>query len=328
MRRLLLLTILFIDTLTVNAKTGKEIIIENGFKSAVQPMIQTSWAQSGGGINESLPIVNIQTGEKAVAGCGAIALAQIMKYWEFPQIGDGDNFYVWEHPQTKSNICRYANYNIPYPWNKMANTYRNNEYHSQDEIAAVNRLISDIGIALEMKYTLTQNNYPSTATQIEYISTVLKRFWGYNPYLRLVVSGSGGYTKEEWLTLIYKELSEGRPIIMGGNNATGNRHIFVADGYDSEGNIHVNLGHDKASENTYYNLNKNSFKGTSEYFINMRMIIGISPLEIPVETITVNVIQPGTLLEAMGGVKEAKKVCRLKIVGEIDQTDIKLLSQS
>lgn len=325
MRTILLFTILQFVSITISAKTGKEIIMENGFKKVVQPMIETSWAQSGGGINETLPIVNLQTGEKGAAGCGAIALAQIMKYWNYPQIGNGENFYVWEHPQTKACICRYANYDIRYQWDKMANTYRNNEHHSQDEITAVNRLISDIGIALEMKYTLTKDNNPSTATQIEYISTVLKKYWGYNPYLHLVVSASGGYTKEEWLTLIYKELSEGRPIIMGGNNAKGHRHIFIADGYDSEGNIHMNLGHDKASENIYYNLNKDSFEGTSEYFINMRMLIGISPSEIPIETITLKLEQPGTLLETMGGVRESKKICRLKIVGELDQTDIYLL---
>ena len=41
----------------LSGKTGKDIIKENGFKSYVEPLLKTKWAQYGGGENAFLPYV-------------------------------------------------------------------------------------------------------------------------------------------------------------------------------------------------------------------------------------------------------------------------------
>lgn len=309
MRHLLLLTILFIDTLTVSAKTGKEIIIENGFKPKVTPMLTTKWAQAGGGENSLLP--NIRNSDLAKTGCGATALAQIMKYWNYPKAGFGCNSYTWQHPYTYEYFSRFCNFSESYyDWDDMIDVYVANEERTQKEIDAVAKLMYDIGIALEMKY-----RDGSTATQIEYISTALKKFWRYNPYLRVLRFTPGGYTKDEWLAIIYRELSEGRPILMGANTSSFGRHIFVLDGYNEEGLVHINMGHAKDKENTFYDLYSSGLG-------NMRMIIGISPQEIPVEIKNVQILEPGSIIEAMGGETAAKKLSHIKVTGKLNKEDI------
>lgn len=307
---------MLIVSLAISAKTGKEIIKENGLKPSVVPMLTTKWAQTGGGENAYLPYVNNVGRENNLAktGCGATALAQIMKYWNYPKVGIGSNSYTWRHPYTMQGFSRFADFSESYyDWDNMIDDYLNNEERTQKEIDAVAKLMYDIGVALEMKYT-----DGGTATQIEYISTVLKKHFGYNPNLHVLRFIQGGYTLDEWLAIIYRELSEGRPILMGANTSSHGRHIFVMDGYDKEGLVHINMGHAKERENRFYDLNTSDFG-------NMRMIVGISPQELPAEIKQVQVLEPGTILEAMGEETNAKKLCQIKVSGQLNKSDIYVL---
>ena len=323
-KRLTLLAVSLTLPFAVWGKSGKEIIRENGFKTDVPPILTTKWAQDGGGENAMLPYVNAPDSENRLAetGCGATALAQILKRWNKPIIGKGCNAYHWEHPHTKELVSRWVDFSeSAYDWGHMIDLYFRNGDRTQTQINAVAKLMYDIGIALEMQYKDS-----STATQIEYIATALKKFYGYNPYLRVVRFVPGGYTMDEWLTMIYRELSEGRPILMGANNYNGQRHIFVADGYDEEGRVHFNLGHANDSENKYYDLTSPG-QGMKDWLYNMRMIIGIYPGEITAETTEIHVSKPGGLLQAMGGEAEAKKICRLKVTGQLGKADINVLKR-
>ena len=77
--------------LTGYARTGREIIAENGFKASVAPMLSTEWSQDGGE-NSMLPYLDSDGSEQAVTGCGATALGQVLKFWEQPARGTSDNF--------------------------------------------------------------------------------------------------------------------------------------------------------------------------------------------------------------------------------------------
>ena len=321
-----LLLVLMAICFTANAKTAKEIIAENGFKSKVEPMLTTKWSQNGGE-NSMLPYLYGEDSERAVTGCGATALAQIMKYWEHPTQGMGDNYYVWDSPMGEK-VVLYADFeHTHYDWDNMISLYKGNSSATQRQIDAVSTLMLHIGIALEMKYAIEDDTI-STATQIEYIHTVLKKYFGYNPNSQLVRFSHGAYTMDEWLTMIYRELSEGRPILMGGRyeGTEGEaNHIFVADGYDEDGKVHLNLG--KAdigfNKNTYYDLTRDDQTYTKE----MRMIIGISPNTLPVELTTVHISTPGTLLEKLGGELDSRKICRLKVTGTLDNEDLTWLKE-
>ena len=307
--------------LTANARTGKEIIAENGFKPKVEPMLVTKWSQDGGE-NSMLPCLYGEGSERAVTGCGATALAQIMRSWGYPEHGMSDNYYVWDSPSGEK-VVLYADFEqTHYDWGNMIQLYKGNSSATQCEIDAVSTLMLHIGIALEMKFDT------NTATQIEYIHTVLKRYFGYNPNSRLVRYIHGSYTMDEWLTMIYRELSEGRPVLMGGRyeGSEGEaNHIFVADGYDEDGKVHLNLG--KAdlgfNKNTYYDLTSEGVTYTGD----MRMIIGICPNPMPAETTTVNVTAAGTLMETLGGELASRRICRLKVNGVLNASDVQWLNE-
>ena len=319
MKRIIIILLTCSVNYLVFAKTGKEIIAKNGYQPYVLPMLETHWSQDGGE-NSMLP--QNENGTFAKTGCGATALAQILRYWKQPASGIGNNFYYWKEIPGKEKVL-YADFgNTHYDWENMIPVYKNNASAKQEQINAVSTLMAHIGIALEMRYWKNMSN--ETATQIEYIHTVLKKYYGYNQNSTLVRYINGAYTMDEWLSMIYRELSEGRPVLMGGTSSGNGNHIFVADGYDEEGKIHLNLGHaNKNNEDKYYDLTRTD----QTYTKDMRMILGIFPENLESELTTVNVSTPGTLIDVLGGEINSKRVCRLKIWGRINNDDIQLLEE-
>lgn len=318
MKTLTLTTLfLFFSSLYCFAKSGREIIAENGFKPEVKPMITTEWSQDGGE-NALLPMIG---DDRALTGCGVTATAQVMKYWSAPEYGIGENYYIWNNPAGGRDVL-YANFgSTHYDWSNMIDRYKGNPSASTIEINAVATLMRDLGIALQVKY-----EDGSTATNIEYISSVLKRYYGYNPNMTIHRYINGAYTMDEWLTIIYSELSAGRPIIMGGHYEGAN-HIYVADGYDNDGNVHLNLG--KANIGGHINTNGYfDITTTGEtYTSDMRMLIGIAPYPVEAETQEFTVNEAGTLKGALGGAYKSRKVCRIKILGNLNEKDFEWLKE-
>lgn len=297
------------------AKSGAEIIRDNNFKPEVAPLLTTTWSQDGGE-NALLPEVG---GRLAKTGCGATAVGQIMKFWEYPASGKGLNYYFWEDDEG-NYIPRHADLSSSvYDWDNMIPLYKNNASATPTQINAVASLMADLGVALEMKY-----KEDGTATNIEYITTVLKKHYGYNPYMTVHRFVNGAYTWDEWREIIYREISEGRPVLLGGTY-NGSNHLFVADGYDTEGNVHLNLG--KASygssvnKDGYYDLTATG----KTYTEKQKMLVGISPEVIEAETAVFHVASPGTLKTVMGGESESRKVCRARIDGTLNADDIEWL---
>lgn len=297
------------------ARSGADIIRDNGFKTEVSPMLTTEWSQDGGE-NALLPIIG---GEHAVTGCGVTATAQVMKYWSIPTYGIGENYYIWNN-HTGGKDVLYADFaSIRYDWDNMIDRYKGNPSASPEEIKAVATLMRDLGVALQVKYEST-----STATNIEYISTVLKKYYGYNPNMTIHRYVNGAYSIDEWLEILYSELSAGRPVIMGGSYAGAN-HIYVADGYDTDGKIHLNLGKanigGSINTNGYFDLTRTGETYTSE----MRMLTGIAPYPFDTETRDFHVATAGTLKDVLGGDKDSRKLCRIKLSGNLNEADFEWL---
>lgn len=317
--KLALTILLFTSFISASAFSGKSIISKNGFKPFVSPLLTTKWTQAGGE-NNLLPYFK-DSGKRAVTGCGATAMGQVMKFWNYPTRGDGKNFYLYTYPDGTEEIRSSDFSNTYYDWDNMRDVYYNQSDVTAEELNAIGTLMKDIGIALEMKYKST-----STGTQIEYISSALQVYFGYNPQMSIIRSVNGAYTSEELLTMVYKELSEGRPIIMGGAYQGAN-HIYVADGYNEDGLIHLNLGHiDRTSSHNTDNYFDITNTGKT-YTEDLRMLIGICPHEIEMPMTTFNCTSPGNLIEALGGEKEVSKICRLKITGTIAPSDIEKLRE-
>ena len=85
--------------------------------TAVAPLLTTRWNQSPI-YNDMCPADNANSSGHAYAGCTAVATAQVMKYWNFPETGYGSHSY--EH-STYGNLSADFG-NTTYQWDSMNNT--------------------------------------------------------------------------------------------------------------------------------------------------------------------------------------------------------------
>lgn len=162
--------------------------------------------------------------DQCPVGCVATATAQVMRYWEYPSIGQGSHGY-------KHKIYGKLSTNFQYPikWDKLSRSP--DESKSYPELARFNY---DIAVGLDMEFERSGSGASSLA-----IVSLLKKHYNYAGTVRQVYKGS--YTEEEWHQLMRNELKAKRPIIYSGFH--GNLgHTFVCDGYDSADYYHINWG--------------------------------------------------------------------------------------
>lgn len=114
----------------------------------------------------------------------------------------------------------------------MLDNYGGGETTAQ--ASAVATLMLLCGQALAMDYT-TDGSSAGSSIQ----AMALRRYFGYDETVRIVERNTFG--TNEWESLIYTEIANGRPVLYGGYSSGGG-HAFVVDGYDGNGLFHVNWG--------------------------------------------------------------------------------------
>ncbi len=182
-------------------------------------ILETKWGQSA-------PFNNLCNGN--VAGCVAVAMAQIM--------------YKHKYPSS-------------YSWSNMLKTYQTNGY-TTTQANAVAKLIRDCGISVNMDYGTDASSAKSCDA-----AWALAHKFGYNPNIKTYKRNC--FPQSKWEQIILEELSQDRPIFYSGNNESGNSgHAFVLDGYDGNGFYHFNWGWSGSGVNPNYG-NESYFKLTS-----------------------------------------------------------------
>lgn len=249
-------------------RQGKALPIKS--ETAVSPLVATKWSQSPY-YNALCPYDN-NAHERTVTGCVATAMAQVMKYWNYPEHGYGSHSYVpSSHPEYGSLYADFSSVN--YQWSSMPNTVNSSNN-------AVATLMYHCGVSVDMMYGITAApDYGSAAYIIDYdgnghpcAEIALKTYFGYKNTLHSVEKSN--YTDTQWSNLLKNELDNGRPMIYGGFGNSGG-HAFVCDGYNNSGYFHFNWGWGGYYDDYFYinNLNPSSNNFTS----NQQAIIGIEP---------------------------------------------------
>ena len=203
-----------------------------GYPESMDPLLTTTWNQ-GNPYNKFCPGGNGSTSRLYPTGCVATALAQIMKYHNYPEVGIGDHQYSFK-PESGVGRVIYANFGeTNYDWANMLDDY--SKIYTDEQADAVAILMLHCGVAVEMGYTPSgSGSYGQEAC------LGLKKFFGYNKNARLYKRDY--YTMESWMQMIYHELNQKRPIYYAGNSGSSGGHAFVIDGYDKDGMVHVNWG--------------------------------------------------------------------------------------
>ncbi len=211
----------------IPTKTRKTIV--------VGPLVQTKWGQ-GSPYNNLCPY-DYNAGQRAVTGCVATAMAQIMKYWGYPIVGNGSHSYT--HSDYGTLSANFANTN--YKWSSMPNTLTNSS--SSVEKEAVATLMYHCGVAVEMDYSPTESGAYTIATWLQQLMGETDAVTALNNYFRYTAEGyeRSDYTATSWISLLKNELNNARPILYSGSGNDGG-HAFVCDGYNDNDQFHFNWG--------------------------------------------------------------------------------------
>lgn len=246
----------------------------------VTPLLTTLWSQ-GRPYNDMCPIAPayddpyLYYGGRAATGCVATAMAQVMNYWQWPKRGMGSFGYDCDvnYYNSESDLNDYRTDHLSvdysqsvYQWDLMMNDYiympfedgtyyimikdkngRTNFDFDGEYSNAVAKLMSDVGISVEMGYGASGSGADSY--------NVYKALYNYFGYL-VEYAYRDDMNSPMWDESMRRDLNAGRPIYYSGNGQNGG-HAFVLDGYDNEGRFHVNWGWGGGYNGYYESLSLN-----------------------------------------------------------------------
>lgn len=240
---------------------------------AVKPLVTSKWSQ-GSPYNNECPMY-FSLG-RSVTGCVATAYAQILYYHRDKMVTETQAampaYDTWTEHETFGHLhVAGIPKGSPIDWENMIDNYGSGATDRQ--CLAVAQLMHYCGVAVNMDYT----NSASAANSYS-VYDALINYFGFGSGVSLVYDK----TNEEWDALVYKEVSEGRPVYISGADQTMG-HAFVCDGYDGNARFHINWGWAGQSDGYYYltNLTPGNGQGIGGsgdgYTDNRQVIIGIEP---------------------------------------------------
>ena len=178
-----------------------------------------------------------------VCGCVATALAQVMRYYQWPATGVGKGsyyIYVTDYPTVASFRGGDGNGGA-YVWSSMPlNPQTSNPTVTQCQ--AIGNLTRDAGIGAEMDYNAGGSGQSAADLyNFDYYGEVLSTFFSYK---NAILSVSTYNIGSPLITMINPNLDAGFPVILSISSAT-DAHCIVCDGYGyNAGTIyhHLNMG--------------------------------------------------------------------------------------
>jgi len=235
-------------------------------KTAIAPLLTTRWNQRDP-YNYFCP--KYDGSNRAATGCVATAMAQVMYYTE-TQAGN-------EVTYTTTTIPAYGlstqdiPADTPIYWASMIDSYAGS--YTSEQAQAVAELMLYVGTSVQMEYG------PSSSANSENAAPALKTYFDYSTTVQHLLRSF--YSYQNWIDILYHELSEQRPVFYGGMS-TGGGHAFVIDGYDSEDYFHINWGWGGMSDD-YFKLSAlnpdeqgtGGYTGTNGYRYGQEAVIGI-----------------------------------------------------
>ena len=234
---------------------------------SVAPMLQTAWSQ-GKPYNMRCPKVGR---DYCKVGCTAVALAQVIRYWEYPATAPAMEAYT----SPKTGVTASALPEYTFDWANMRDTYEGMSNSAIENMAdylvdAIGYLMRYVGQAEKVDYAVNQ-----TGTQNAGILDAIQLF-GFDAGAHIVKKCDSpdnedelyahDYTEEEyyndeqWGEAIQAELRAGRPLVycaydMSADSTGIAGHAFNVDGYNADNDTyHVNFGM-SSEKNGWFALN-------------------------------------------------------------------------
>lgn len=214
----------------------------------VAPLVTTKWSQGNDNDNVG-PCYNYYTywnNYHYPCGCVATAMAQLIRFWEWPQTGVGTDTFeisVDKVPQ-EENLRGGDGSGGVYKWADMINDPRKEATDAQRQ--AIGNLTHDAGAAVNMEYTSTASG--SAANNSDAAKALVQTF-GYSSAIYGV--NAWNIPLPNLYNMINPNLDAAMPVILGTVD-----HAIICDGYGYNTYSlyhHLNLGWGGA-EDAWYNL--------------------------------------------------------------------------
>ncbi len=244
----------------------------------VTPLLSTHWDQIWP-YNLSCPY-DYDFENNTCTGCVATAMAQVMKYWEYPQIGVGSHTYTDPIYGTQS-----VNFETGIAWNEMLNDYSTSSSYTLMQASAISSLMYMCGVSVDMNYGTDASGIPffidNIGLGLPCPETALKTYFNYSDNLTGI--SKSDYTYEQWISILKNELDSNRVILYTGHDANNTAgHAFVCDGYSNNNLFHFNWGW-SGQDDGYFSISAlapgsgGTGSGYGNYSYGQQAIIHISP---------------------------------------------------
>ena len=206
----------------------------------VAPLIQSRWDQTT--VN-SKNVYNYYTPNNYYCGCLATAMAQVMRYYQYPTASVAADTYSCSVNDAARQLTMKGGV---YGWANMPLIPNSQITDVQRE--AIGKLTYDAGVSVKMNYTSGGSDaYPSDAT------IALTNRFNYENSINIMRPGNNIMS---FITnAVLANLDARAPVIFGISGAAGG-HAVVGDGYGYQNSVlyvHLNMGWSGTSD-IWYNL--------------------------------------------------------------------------
>ena len=161
-------------------------------REQINPLVGTWWDQ-GSPYNNFCPL---SSGRSTYTGCVATAMAQIMKYHNWPdKAGDNASFsYSWNGETISADFS-----NFEFDWANMSANYYYGYTYTQAQTDAVAKLMQACGYSLRMRY-----GSDASAAYSEQVGNALVTYFRYDAGIHNEFRNY--YSSSEWENMIYENL--------------------------------------------------------------------------------------------------------------------------
>ncbi|MBD5225632.1 MAG: hypothetical protein HDS68_06685 [Bacteroidales bacterium] len=197
-------------------------------RTAIAPLLTTIW-------NQDEPFNNLcpRSGlNLTYTGCVATAMAQVMKYHNYPDKGTGTGTCTVVNSYGVETASYTMDLGVEFDWANMADSYNGNYTTAQGE--AVATLMKACGYSVSMAYSTSASGAQSNAVPVALVDN-----FGYDKGCRFLERNH--YPLTEWEQMVYDNLRDCGPVYYSGQAISGG-HAFVCDGYSTDGYFHFNWG--------------------------------------------------------------------------------------
>ena len=252
-------------------------------------------------------------GGRCMTGCVATSTAQVLYFHKGPKNGVGTRTIYYPANNTSGTPVTADFENDIYDWDNMLDTYTTGSYNTE-QANAVALLMRDCGVSTNMDYAPDGSGayHDQTADGLNKYFGLTEAKYVFRP----------NFSEQEWMEMIYDQISRRLPIIYGGDDWQGG-HSFVLDGYDADGRVHINWGWE-GSDDSYYDIALLNPSGY-QFSRNQDAVINIVPEgAIDLKSDSVEMEKAG-ILQSLIDEENFYKYDTLKIKGAINGTDLKTI---